>query len=602
MSKRSAEPVATWLISPEKFPHLARFAPGTGATFVLLALLFVAGFGLRAWDLSAEALSEDELNKLQAVADYREFGLSPANAEHPMLMKALQTASVVMCESWNEYVWKRDEDLSFSPVDALQESARRRKERQTSNADAVAIGNPHGDTSRIQPETALRLPGVIFGALTTLLIFFVARALFGTSTGLLAAALWALDPTAIGFNRIAKEDTFFVFFFLLANVFWLKAQARAERQTGSFDPMFWAASACFGAMVASKYYPHFMAISGAYYFVFVGLPTTRFHLGKRRWLIFFLLVGVFFLLCNLTILLPGTWAEMRTFATERRIGHDAYEYLGALYPNQLSKWLAGVPWTFYFVLAFVKHIPVAVLGIVVGVPLLFMRRTGDGRYFLLFWFLLFFMPFSVFGGKFARYYTLVVPAMLIAAAIGLHFLTSLVIDRLAPPRRTTETTRERIAAALFFVVIAASAYASSGVAPHFRLYNNILGGGVARAGDYFPHDDFYDASMRDAADIIARDAAPDARVASESPRLFLHYAALSGRTDLRAVSLSDSAARVELQPGDYVIDARGRRYFSNDAVLRALRTNAPAFELNLGDVPSAKIFRLDANSIDAVRR
>lgn len=191
MSKRSAEPVATWLISPEKFPHLARFTPGKRATFVLLALLFVAGFGLRAWNLSAEALSEDELNKLQAVADYREFGLSPANAEHPMLMKALQTASVVLCERWNEtFISGEEEDLSASPIAALQESARRRKESSSSDGFQTPDRLNESVTSvahafHVAPETALRLPGVIFGALSTLLIFFVARALFGTSIGLL---------------------------------------------------------------------------------------------------------------------------------------------------------------------------------------------------------------------------------------------------------------------------------------------------------------------------------------------------------------------------------------------------------------------------------
>jgi hypothetical protein len=39
--------------------------------------------------LSAEGLSEDELNKLNAVADYRAHGLTGANGEHPMLMKGV---------------------------------------------------------------------------------------------------------------------------------------------------------------------------------------------------------------------------------------------------------------------------------------------------------------------------------------------------------------------------------------------------------------------------------------------------------------------------------------------------------------------------------
>jgi len=60
----------------------------------LLSLIVVAGFGFRVARLGAEGLSEDELNKLRAVEEYRTNGLSSINGEHPMLMKALQTASV----------------------------------------------------------------------------------------------------------------------------------------------------------------------------------------------------------------------------------------------------------------------------------------------------------------------------------------------------------------------------------------------------------------------------------------------------------------------------------------------------------------------------
>jgi hypothetical protein len=132
LSKTSHQPpVATWLISPEKFKHLSvGFVESLNrkTLYLIVAVIVLAGFGLRAANLSAEGLSEDELNKLQAVADYREFGLSPANAEHPMLMKAVQTASVVLCERWNAAVTGQRENLSASPVSALQESARRRQE------------------------------------------------------------------------------------------------------------------------------------------------------------------------------------------------------------------------------------------------------------------------------------------------------------------------------------------------------------------------------------------------------------------------------------------------------------------------------------------
>ncbi|HEX8292325.1 MAG TPA: glycosyltransferase family 39 protein, partial [Pyrinomonadaceae bacterium] len=258
-----------------------------------LAICLLAGFGLRAYRLGAESLSEDELNKVRAVAEYRERGLTPANGEHPFLMKALLAVSIVASEGWN--------------------------------STAVARRDPR---LQVSDETAARLPGALLGALTSLLLFLVTRELFGPGVALLAAALWAFDPAAVGFNRIAKEDSFLVFFFLLANLFWLRGQRVAEEGLRRPEPFYWATAASFGAMMASKYVPHFLAISGAYYWAFQGVPSTRWRMGKKKWLVFFTVMGLAFLACNPTILLPGTWHEMRVFAGEKRIGHDSYEFLG----------------------------------------------------------------------------------------------------------------------------------------------------------------------------------------------------------------------------------------------------------------------------------
>ena len=191
--------------------------------FVALSVLIIAGFGFRVSGLGAEGLSEDELNKWNAVADYRAHGLTGANGEHPLLMKALQTGSIVLAERWN--------------------------------SSAFVASHP---SQSITPETALRLPGVIFGAFTALLIYLIAAELFGAEVALIAAALWAFDPSAIGFNRVAKEDTFLLFFFMLANVFWLRGQRVAESTDRNPNRYYWLTGAAYGAMMASKYVPHLL--------------------------------------------------------------------------------------------------------------------------------------------------------------------------------------------------------------------------------------------------------------------------------------------------------------------------------------------------------
>lgn len=560
MSAR-AEAIVTAGLRPELFAGRGVLSNSRTLVFVTLAILVVTGFGFRVTGLSAEGLSEDELNKLNAVADYRANGLTGANGEHPMLMKTLQATSIILVEKWNNIV---------------------------------------GPENRIAPETALRLPGAIAGALSALLIFLIAAELFGVEVALIAAALWTFDPTGIGFNRVAKEDTFLLFFFLLANVFWLRGQRVAESTDRNPNRYYWATAACYGAMVASKYLPHFLAISWCYYWMFQQLPETRWRVGKKRLVVFFGIMGIVFLILSPTVVLPETWRQMGLFAGGKRVSHDGYEFMNTLYTQRFVDWLNGVPVYFYLVFTAVKLPVLTVVGFIVGLPLLFRRKLGDGRYFLLFWFLLWVVAFCFPGGKFTRYYTTVLPAVLITCALGIQFAGRWIANRLAS-FYSLSGLKHYVPAALAVIVIAGAAVSSIQAAPHFRLFTNSFGGGMEWAGYYFPHDEFYDASMRDAIAEIAGRAQPGARVASESPSLASHYAQRSARTDLFFVSLSDPDAVAGLRPGDFIIVARGRRYFSNDSLITTLRHTAPVSELKLGPIPSAKIYQLDESSVGLLR-
>ena len=65
--------------------------------------------------------------------------------------------------------------------------------------------------------------------------------------------------------------------------------------------------------------------------------------------------------------------------------------------------------------------------------------------------------------------------------------------------------------------------------------------------------------------------------------------------------LSNPAELKLLNEGDFIIDARGRRYFSNELVLQTLRqTSAPAFQVSLAGGYSASVFLLDGKSRDAI--
>lgn len=565
MSSR-AIPVVTAGLKPDLLGGEIAHSRNRKVLIIVLSVLVLAGFGFRVSGLNTEGLSDDELNKLSAVEDYRAHGLTSANGEHPFVMKVLLTVSVIGAEKWNQASW--------------------------------ASANPR---LRVPVETALRFPGALFGALSIALLFLVTSELFGIEVGLVAAALLAFDPMTIGFNRIAKEDTFLVFFFLLANIFWLRgqrlAESRPERQP---ELLYWLTAASFGAMMASKYLPQMLVISLAYYYTFQAIPETRWRLEKKRFRIFFLILGVSFLIFNPPIFLPETWKVIFSFANYKNIGHDSYEFMGRLYSHRVPDWLRGEPWYFYLVLLAVKEPPLILLGFVLGLGALFRRQCGDGRYFPLFWLFIWAITFTFAGGKFTRYATSLMPAFIMTAAVGIHYAARTFAEISA---RWFANSRAKPwgYATLAVLVIFSATWSTASAWPHYRLHMNAIGG-ADRAGFYFPQDEFYDGYMRDTINEIAKRALPGARVASELPALSAYYAQQTRRADLICLDLSVASDLQKLRPNDFVIDGRGRTYFSNQAMLlRVRQASRPAFTIKVGTTVAADVYVMDQNALDALR-
>ncbi len=544
-------------IYPERFSGYLAFAENRKLAIIILGLFMVIGFGLRVTQLGTESLGEDELNKLETVSEYRENGLSGKNGEHPFLMKGLQTVSVAASEKWNGYTT---------------------------------------DDHHVSPEAALRFPIALFGTFTILLLFLFASELFGRSIGLVSAILWAVEPAAIGFDRIAKEDSLVLFFFLLTGLFWIKGQSAAERGKSDWTWYAWAAAASFAGLMASKYYPHLLAIFGAYYIIFVRIPEHKWDMGKMRWLKFFVVMGTAFLILNPTIMLPETWREMLKFSSESRIGHDSYEYMGTLYRNQMTAWLSGVPWTFYYVFIAVKTSLPTLIFFLIGLPIIIQRRFGDGRFFLFFWAFMWFVPFTVLGGKFTRYFTIAEPLILITAAAGFCVTAKWLSGKLTGGIRAAAILHTVLLIGLAAVPLINSLTA----VPHYRMFTNSIGGGAA--GTYFPHDEFYDAAAGAAVAAIAARTQEPAVVACETPALLEYYAERLGRTDLSFVSLSNTEAVAALKPNDLIVLTMGRRYFSNTAYQEYLEGTAKPVEvIDILDVPAVKIFQLDDALLAGIR-
>ncbi len=451
--------------------------------------------------------------------------------------------------------------------------------------------------AQIAEEAALRFPVALFGTFTAVLLFLLISELFGRSIGLISGIFWALEPMAIGFDRIAKEDSLVLFFFLVTMYFWVRGQTRAELGNENWTWYAWATAAGFAGLMASKYYPHLLAIVGAYYIVFQYIKATKWRMESVRWLKFFAVMGFTFLILNPTILLPETWREMLKFSSENRIGHDSYEFLGQLYTNKMSAWLNGVPWTFFYVFMAVKSsLPILFL-FIIGLPLMFLRRMGDGRFLIFFWAFMWFLPFTFLGGKFTRYFTFVEPLILVIAATGLYFSAKWISEKIGGSLGPV------VQAGLLLGAVSTQLVNSLSATPHFRLFTNTVGGGMSAAGSYFPHDEFYDAATDEIIKNISGTARPNAVIACETPGLFEYYAAKKGRSDLKVISLSDKTAVSILTAGDLIVLAEGRRYFSNSAYIEFLKTDArPMNEIKLNGITAARIYQLNEVEADRIRQ
>jgi hypothetical protein len=170
---------------------------------------------------------------------------------------------------------------------------------------------------------------------------------------------------------------------------------------------------------------------------------------------------------------------MGLFAGSKRIGHDGYEFMGKLYTQRIDDWLQGIPVYFYVVFTCVKLPLLSVIGFLIGLPLLFRRKLGDGRYFVIFWLFLWAIAFCFPGGKFTRYYTTVLPAVLITAALGIQFAGRKLARWIAKIAWGTGV-RHYVPACLAVLAIGCAVVDSIYAGPHFRLFTNSLGGGGSR--------------------------------------------------------------------------------------------------------------------------
>ena len=510
-----------------------------------LAICVVLGLGLRITNLSAIGFAEDEMNKLDAVHAYERGDIS-ANAEHPMMMKALMFASLKAAGTWQSLTGRA-----------------------------------------ISDEFALRLPNAIVGALTAIPLFLLTAAYFDRWTGLLAAGFWTFGINAIALNRVGKEDTLLVFFMLFAFYFYVRAKQISPKEESARRRNYILSAISFGFMLASKYFPHYFGLNALFHHKFHVRKHQPGEPSGKTPTIFYLLIVLAFLVANPAVLLPPVWDYLNAYTGERLLVHTGYLFGDHLYKNNMSStpfW--GTPVYFYVLFMAIK-IPLLVLAsFLVGFVVSLKRWRHTGHAFVLFMFLFWIVPYSLIGGKWLRYALSLMPFVYMIAAVGVIALIGL-LSKLLKASRETSAMVTAVVVVVFILVPGWTAYANR---PHYALYTNALGGG--RAGYYFPHDEFYDDGLREAIRFVADVAPQNSIIAHETPAVTRYYLERFSRPDLNSQSISSADFDpAKLSGPAYIIVQRGRIYFENRDKIDFLRTNfKKGYEVKAAGATAAEVF------------
>jgi hypothetical protein len=515
----------------------------TWAVVGALAVLLVIGLGFRVSRLGAIGFAEDEVNKVDAVQAYRRGDIS-ANAEHPMLMKALMYISM------------------------------------------TRVGQGRGP-DMLSDEFALRLPNAIFGALTVIPLFLLTAAFFDRWTGLVTAALWAVGINAITYNRIGKEDTLMVFFMLFAFYFYLQAKQTDTRNLKVVKQNYVLSGISFGFMMASKYFPHYFGLNALYHHYFRVRKREPGEPAGKAPGYFFLVILIAFVIANPPVLLPQVWTYLNSYMGEKLLVHTGYLFADQLYKNNVSRtpfW--GTPMYFYLVFMAIK-IPLLVLfSFVVGFVVSVKRRFHPGHGFVLFMFLFWIVPYSFFGAKWLRYTLSLMPFVYMLAAVGVVELIRFLSRRL----NVSQLSHGIVAALMVAIFVGAPAWIAYSAGPHYALYTNALA--ANKVGYFFPHDEFYDDGLREAIKFVCDTAPPGAIIAHETPATTKYYLEKFRRVDLdsRAISAPDFDVTKISGPAYFIVQ-RGRTYFENQDKLKFIRENyKKIYEVSVKDMTAAEVF------------
>jgi hypothetical protein len=510
---------------------------------VIVLLLTSLAFAVRVHNIAFNSLSEDEVAKWHAVQEYRQGRFAGVNSEHPMMLKTLAWVSIEAGGRYN---------------------------RQASKHNLPTL----------RAEGWLRLPNVLLGAMTTLVIYLLARRMMGIPGALFAACFWAFAPIPVALNRLAKEETPFMFFTLLACYFYFRAkQAQTEKTTRRFTDL---SAMGFGLSFAAQYVPYLFGLNALAWHLAGRAGLDRKPMVNKR---FYFVLVLTVVLANPVILSPANFSCVLDWLHNGAAHHHGYDFNGTLYVNMPNQWFAGTPWYYYLWLLIVKT-PVPILVTILGGSiLLLVHRKSIASYFFVSMGLVQLLGLSLSGGKWIRYSLWLLPFLFLAGGYA--------VQKASEWMRQLRVSPVAIGAATM-LVFSGPLLELCAWSPYYPLYLNWIGGGTRNVARYFAPDEVAESDTRQVAELVCRNAPARARLATARPGSMSWYVERCGRSDIQITPLYDRSYGPH--DGDLIVLEPSRRFLETQRFFDLLENSGiPGREIRIGPVLTSTVYVFGAS-------
>jgi len=295
-----------------------------------------------------------------------------------------------------------------------------------------------------------RSVAVIFSLLSVWITFEFANRMYGPKTGLIAAVLLGAMPGFFWVSRMTMIETMLVFFFSLSLLFffsWIRSRN---------DKALVLSGLAFGFGMLAKYQIVVAGIVMLVGIIFFFRGKIRPNLKKLLIvpIIAILVVAPWFL-----VLAQSNPAAIGGYFYSVGVGGEDRSQYSTRFPLPVF-YLVEMTWPFNDIPVHPISLPIYILGLL-GLGVMAYRRKREDK-FLLAWFLVVYVFFSLVPNKQWRYVTPLFPVLAVSAA---GFIL-LVYSRLASFGRAKQLSLRKLylskVAAAFFVVLAASSIIYSG--------------------------------------------------------------------------------------------------------------------------------------------